>query len=331
MDRGAFLNRERGLQRARPLAASILTLAVLAGCAETELAVHNAKRLHTPPDATAETLGDYKVGKPYQIKNVWYYPRVDYSYDETGIASWYGPGFHGKRTANGEVYNQNAMTAAHRTLPMPSLVQVTNLENGRSIQVRINDRGPFAHGRIIDLSKKGAELLGFVRQGTARVRVQILEPESRQLVARAQGLEVPADAPSAAPVETVAVQELPPVGSAAPPAPGPKRVRTASAEPLRAGDTVALATAQPAPVVTQQTPRSTRLYVQAGAFTQIANAERLRARLNSVGNVQISRAVVGDTRFFRVRLGPLRDVESADRTLELLLNNGFTNSKVVVE
>ncbi|WP_299394684.1 septal ring lytic transglycosylase RlpA family protein [Pelagibius sp.] len=309
----------------------MLTLAVLAGCAETELAVHNAKRLQTPPDATTETLGDYKVGKPYQIKNVWYYPRVDYSYDETGIASWYGPGFHGKRTANGEIYDQNAMTAAHRTLPMPSLVQVTNLENGRSIQVRINDRGPFAHGRIIDLSKKGAELLGFVRQGTARVRVQILELESRQLVARAQGLEVPEDAPSAAPVETVAVQELPPVGSTAPATPRPAPVRTASAEPLRPSDTLALAPVSPEAVVTQQAARRTRLYVQAGAFTQIANAERLRARLTSVGNVQISRAVVGDTRFFRVRLGPLRDVETADRTLELLLNNGFTNSKVVVE
>ncbi len=331
MDRGAFLKSEQGFRRARPLAASILALAVLAGCAETELAVHNAKRLQTPPDATTETLGDYKVGKPYQIKNVWYYPRVDYSYDETGIASWYGPGFHGKRTANGEVYDQNAMTAAHRTLPMPSLVQVTNLENGRSIQVRINDRGPFAHGRIIDLSKKGAELLGFVRQGIARVRVQILEPESRQLVARAQGLEVPEDAPSAAPVETVAVQELPPVGSAAPPVSAPKRVRTASVQPLRPDDTAALAPVAPEAVVTQQAARRTRLYVQAGAFTQIANAERLRARLTSVGNVQISRAVVGDTRFFRVRLGPLRDVETADRTLELLLNNGFTNSKVVVE
>ncbi|WP_420348220.1 septal ring lytic transglycosylase RlpA family protein [Pelagibius sp.] len=331
MDRGAFLNREQGFGRSRSLAASILALAVLAGCAETELAVHNAKRFQSPPGAATETLGDYKVGKPYQIKNVWYYPRVDYSYDETGIASWYGPGFHGKRTANGEIYDQNAMTAAHRTLPMPSLVQVTNLENGRSIQVRINDRGPFAHGRIIDLSKKGAELLGFVRQGTARVRVQILEPESRQLVARAQGVEVASDAPSAAPVETVAVQDLPPAGAAAPAAPRPERVRTASVQPLGAGDREALALTTPEPLVTQQTPRRTRLYVQAGAFTQIANAERLRARLASVGNVQISRAVVGDTRFFRVRLGPLRDVNTADQTLDLLLRNGFTNSKVVVE
>src|SRR6185295_8664858 len=91
-----------------------------------------------PPPA-----GSYKVGTPYQIAGVWYYPQVDYAYDQTGIGSWYGPGFHKERTANGEIYNENELTAAHQTLPMPSLVRVTNLENGRSIVVRINDRGPF--------------------------------------------------------------------------------------------------------------------------------------------------------------------------------------------
>jgi rare lipoprotein A len=140
---------------------------------------HGAKQLRN--NQTSDEIGEYKVGKPYAIADVWYYPREEYDYDETGIASWYGPGFHGKFTANGELYDQNAMTAAHRTLPMPSLVQVTNLENGRAIRVRINDRGPFAHGRIIDLSKRAAELLGFLNDGTAKVRVQVLEMESREL------------------------------------------------------------------------------------------------------------------------------------------------------
>ena len=312
-------------------------LGSLLGCAETQLAVHNAKTLGQPEAGIPQT-GTYKVGKPYQIANVWYYPREDYSYDETGIASWYGPGFHGKYTANGELYDQNAMTAAHRTLPMPSLVQVTNLENGRSVKVRVNDRGPFAHGRIIDMSKRAAELLGFTNQGTAKVRVQILEPESRQLAMLASGGTAGgAPPPPAVPVEDVAVQELPPVGgAAAQPAP----VRTAAAEPAQTGATLSDAEPQrlrtatlaaPEPVVTQVPVRRTDIYVQAGAFTQVANAVRLRARLSSLGNVQISKALVGQDAFYRVRLGPVAGVEQADRMLELLLDNGFNDARVVVD
>ncbi len=129
----------------------------------------------------------YKVGNPYQIDGAWYYPAIDWNYDETGIASWYGEDFHGKYTANGEVYDLNAVTAAHRTLPMPSIVQVTNLDNGRTIQLRVNDRGPYARGRIIDVSRRAAQLLGFESIGTAKVRVRILVPESMQAQSLAQG------------------------------------------------------------------------------------------------------------------------------------------------
>src|SRR5580698_2414497 len=115
--------------------------------------------------------GIYKVGNPYQIDGVWYYPAEDWNYDETGIASWYGPGFQERYTANGEVYDQNDLTAAHKTLPLPSFVRVTNLDNGRSIVLRVNDRGPFARGRIIDVSRRSAQLLGFYGIGTAKVRV----------------------------------------------------------------------------------------------------------------------------------------------------------------
>ena len=108
--------------------------------------------------------GFYKLGKPYQIKEKWYFPRVDTNYDEVGIASWYGKDFHGKRTANGEIYNMNSLSAAHKTLPLPVLVRVINLENGRSLVVRVNDRGPFAQNRIIDLSKRSAEILGFAKK-----------------------------------------------------------------------------------------------------------------------------------------------------------------------
>src|SRR5947199_2745111 len=118
--------------------------------------------------------GSYRVGKPYQIGDSWYYPHEQPSYDETGVASWYGPTFYGKPTANGEIYDGVGLTAAHRTLPLPVNVRVTNLENGKSLVVRVNDRGPFAQGRIIDVSKRAAELLGFYAKGTAKVRVTYL-------------------------------------------------------------------------------------------------------------------------------------------------------------
>lgn len=124
-----------------------------------------------------------KLGKPYQINGTTYYPEYDPEYQETGIASWYGPGFHGKSTANGETFNKYEMTAAHRTLPIPSIVKVTNLKNGKTAIVRINDRGPFAHGRIIDLSKLAAERIDMLRSGVAKVKVEYLPQESRRYIA----------------------------------------------------------------------------------------------------------------------------------------------------
>ncbi len=122
-----------------------------------------------------------KVGKPYMVAGKTYYPEYDPTYDKIGMASWYGPGFHGKYTASGEIYNQNDLTAAHPTLPMPSLVRVTNLSNGKSLIVRINDRGPFKSNRIIDLSKKAASELGI--PSTSEVRVQILKKETDEYLA----------------------------------------------------------------------------------------------------------------------------------------------------
>ena len=130
-----------------------------------------------PPDLTKG--GRYKVGSPYTIKGVTYNPKEEWEYEEVGIASWYGPNFHGRRTANGEFFDQNAISAAHRTLQLPSIVHVENLENNRTLIVRVNDRGPFAHDRILDLSRRAAQLLGFEQKGTALVKVRLLEPESR--------------------------------------------------------------------------------------------------------------------------------------------------------
>jgi len=142
----------------------------------------------TPPTAQADTPprstsalpdgsgGVRKTGNPYRVAGQWYYPmQAAGAYDETGVASWYGRDFHGKDTANGERYDMHALSAAHKTLPMPTLVRVTNLENGRAVVVRVNDRGPFVKSRLIDLSYAAARELGFDTQGTARVRVQTLD------------------------------------------------------------------------------------------------------------------------------------------------------------
>lgn len=114
----------------------------------------------------------YKIGPPYTIGDRTYVPAEDPNYDAVGIASWYGQGFHGGPTASGETYDQDAMVAAHPTLPMPSYVLVTNLRNGRTVMVRVNNRGPYKDGRIIDLSRKAAELLGFAGHGLTQVRVK---------------------------------------------------------------------------------------------------------------------------------------------------------------
>ena len=117
-----------------------------------------------------------KIGKPYQVAGVWYYPADDGGYDEVGLASWYGAQFHGGQTANGEVFDMDRVGAAHKTLPLPSYVEVTALDTGRTIVVRINDRGPFVTNRIIDLSRRSAQLLGVEKLGVSRVRVRRVYP-----------------------------------------------------------------------------------------------------------------------------------------------------------
>lgn len=141
----------------------IVVLALFAAGCETarpDGANHQSARPH------------YKVGAPYQVAGRWYTPKVDKSYDEIGIASWYGDAFHGKLTANGEIFDKTRLSAAHKTLPMPILVEVENLENGRRAILRLNDRGPFVDDRLIDLSHAAADKLGFTQKGLARVRVR---------------------------------------------------------------------------------------------------------------------------------------------------------------
>lgn len=130
--------------------------------------------------------GNFKIGNPYQIADKTYIPKNYQDFEETGTASWYGPAFHGKATANGETYNSSAMTAAHPTIPLPSMVRVTNLKNDKSVIVRVNDRGPFSKNRIIDVSEKAATMLAFKNQGTTKVKIQLLREETNQLLKKLQ-------------------------------------------------------------------------------------------------------------------------------------------------
>jgi rare lipoprotein A len=165
----------------------VISLALLASTMVSACG-HKKQNLEADSDqpssyAKGNYPGTLKIGKPYDIDGRTYVPAHDPDYTEEGMASWYGPGFHGRSTANGERFDQHALTAAHRTLPMPSMVKVTNLENGEVAMLKVNDRGPFKKDRIIDLSKASAEKLGVIGKGTALVRVEYLPAETKLLIA----------------------------------------------------------------------------------------------------------------------------------------------------
>lgn len=166
----------------------------LAACVSPQYSVRGVDRATAAP-AIPQTAGRRQVGKPYQIKGKWYTPQEDPNYNEVGLASWYGNPHNGRPTANGETFDMSLWTGAHKTLPLPSMVEVTNLDNGRSMKLRINDRGPFVDGRIVDLSKSAADELGMVQAGIARVRVRYLGPaplEAATQVARREPASRPA-------------------------------------------------------------------------------------------------------------------------------------------
>ena len=308
---------------------ALVAVVALTACAETQFFIHTAKKASQAQDKQGIAGGGYKIGGPYQIDGIWYYPRVDYIYDETGIASWYGPKFHGRPTANGEVFDMNLLTAAHRTLPLPSYVTVVNLENGRGIDIKVNDRGPFARNRIIDLSRRSAQLLGMEKKGTALVRVKILADESRALAARLQGKAavkvgktpiIVASLPKA----DVSSEFLPLLPGAA--AAKAARITPAVVEPLAAAASPPdLGKVKLLPVA------ATRIFVQAGSFSLFTNANKVRAKLSWLGPVRIFPVLVNGQDMFRVRVGPMDSVASADHMLDRVIGVGYTDSHIVVE
>jgi rare lipoprotein A len=333
----------------RPLASAAISLPwvallagalALSGCQQRPA----GKPVTQAQPAKPTGKGIYKVGTPYQIDGVWYYPAEDFRYEETGIASWYGEQFHAKETANGEVFDLNALTAAHRTLPMPSIVEVTNLENGRVLQLRVNDRGPFARGRILDVSRRAAQLLGFEPNGTAKVRVRILVNESIQVAALARrngGEPTGIEQAKAAPRDQVLAEALVPTpgGKGAPrnAAPLPRSAVTAqtAAAPPPPSATAQLASAvEPPPLsgrVSVVPVSATQIYVQAGSFTRQDNAARVRQKLDALGPTKMTPTTVSGVHFYRVRVGPLASVEEADKVLARVVESGHPEAKIVVD
>lgn len=223
-----------------------------------------------PPSAPAPAAPAASAGNPpfYEVYGERYFvmPNSE-GYRQTGVASWYGEAFHGKRTSSGTIYNMHELTAAHKTLPLPSLVRVTNLSNGKSVVVTVDDRGPFVKGRLIDLSYAAAKELDIVRTGTAEVEIEALGGASGAgpMIVYSRG-----NSPSA---------------------------------PSPAGGNIA-----PTLVPAQH------LYMQIGAFGKLANAERLKARLesNGVSKVVIRYDSAASKTLYRVRIGPLSGSDEYD-------------------
>ena len=322
---------------------ALAALVLLSGCAETALVFPAAKELQNQCKDTSNRpqQGGYKVGDPYQISGIWYYPKVEYNYDETGVASWYGKQFHGKPTANGEIFDMNLVSAAHRTLPLPSVVQVVNLKNGRSIKVQVNDRGPFAHSRILDLSRRAAQLLGFEREGTAPVRVQIIADESRRLAGLGGSTECVVaqivddhPVPNAAPRTAVFSAELPaPDGAkSTQPSTASKNVAaTIKTASLNTTTSISTTSVDGAHVALTPIPDNPKMYIQASAFVRFDNANRLKAILSPIGPVEITQIRVTGRPLFRVRLGPIPTVEEADGMLAAVVKAGYAESQLIID
>ncbi len=284
---------------------------LLAACTSEQEPIY----LTTPPGTV--TLAPKKAtSRPYEIKGVWYYPQLHYEYEEVGVASFYGGGdvFHGRPTATGEIFDLNGITAAHKTLPLPCMAEVTNLENGRQINVKVNDRGPFPPGRMIDVSRRVAQLLGFEGKGLAQVRVRTLVPESLAL----NGLNPTQTMLAAAPPPPLPVTPPPPV-----PMPFPDMIDKIAAP-------TTLAAAPAASPAKPTAPLSTGIFVDVGAYKTLDEAKVLSKLLANVAESPIQPVQHTGPTPYAVRVGPLASMSTANQVLDQLLEAGHHTSRITI-
>ncbi len=320
----------------------------------------NILPLEEQPNPLEAIYGNYKVNKPYQIKGVWYYPNEPKEPTERGIASWYGDDFHGKKTANGAIFDMNRVSAAHKTLPLPSIVQVTNLENGKSMKILVNDRGPYIDGRIIDLSRKAAEILGYNVKGTALVEIKYLSRESQELWQIIGSGPFSENAPNAAPIIGIEVKNLnndDKSASNTPKAPV-KFAGTNIMSSSLISDANAAALDMPPATNSPQfvnwqlaqaekwkidpkslensietTPLRNRpqIFIQVGAFSDYNNSNKLKAILQPLGQVTITQTDGNSgAKLFRVRVGPIASVSDAEQILQNIHGAGLTDARIIV-
>lgn len=313
-------------------------MALAAGCASAPRKTSSA----TPSP-------HYKIGKPYQVAGKWYYPKEDPNYSKVGIASWYGSQFHGRLTANGEIFDMDRLSAAHTTLPLPSMVEVTNLENGRSVVVRVNDRGPFVDDRIIDMSREGARRLGFEQQGIARVRVRYVgtaplegsaprsQPRPDRVVRAAPVREEPTS-PAAAPQGDPISDLLTSMESAPALTPGAEELAIAEAGAPGEAEIPAADLSTPDPDdarfvhkdAGRDAPPEAIYVIRVAALSSLANLDALRAQLGDIGTLRLSRieTEAGNV-FYRVNLGPFASIETAAEKLEAVRRAGYADASLV--
>ncbi|MBS0271208.1 MAG: septal ring lytic transglycosylase RlpA family protein [Proteobacteria bacterium] len=270
------------------------------------------------------------TSRPYQIKGVWYYPQPHFEYDEVGMASYYGGGdvFHGRPTATGERFDKNGVSAAHKTLPLPCIAEVTNLENGRQIQLKVNDRGPFVEGRIIDVSRRTAQLLGFENKGTAKVRVRTIVPESLALhgidpstVMMAQNEPVPALTSAS----EILQASLPVV---------------ATASLLRLPDTLfeeqddTIVDPEPHLISASEklakVPNSTGIFIDVGSYETQQQTQALEKTLHEFTKIPSQSVRNLGPKPYAVRIGPFSSMSVANQVLDQLLNAGHVMSRIVI-
>ena len=260
-----------------------------------------------------------KIGKPYQINGRWYTPKYEKDYDEIGTASWYGPGFHGGYTASGERYDQDGLTAAHKTLPFPAIIRVTNLDNGKSAIIKVNDRGPFVGDRLIDLSKGSAKELGIYGRGLAKVRVQFLDDKTREYVESHGGTYQ-----FAAPKKASESKE---------------KIEITEEKPVQ--DIFAVADNQDDISVFESPTKTTlsnsnnvgfnkvALFLQTGVFGLRENANKLLEKLNDIGETRIIELNKNDKTMYRVVMGPYNSQYDIDVALGKLSSLGINGAKIV--
>ena len=292
----------------------IIFLILIQGCTSSvEVAANLGKKYLIPKEEKKRIQKPiYKIGKKYNVGGKYYYPKKDLYYNKTGIASWYGPKFHGKLTANGEIYNQYALTAAHKTLPLPSAVKVTNLKNNKSIVLRINDRGPFVNDRIIDLSSKAADILDLKREGTGLVRVQILREKSLYLEKLAKQGSFPE-------INDLKETELP-------------NITIPSKVAVKIRDT------KNQKILTKKINynlknlnKEYKIYIKLASFSSKKNAEIMKKKVSYIDKVKIYKIYKMNKTLYQVKVGPFLSVEKVDQLHSLLLQKGMQGAKIIIE